>query len=163
MKPIKLSCLISFLIIVMITSAKTGIISTKARTPETACQISEAEARFLKECGTLFDGTVEKGSWKTHGKRLHDAAEKGYYRVVDFLINKGFNVNDKEKRYGWSQNTPLYKAASMNRLEVMEVLISKGADVNARDKHGSTPLNIAAGKGHIKAVKLLLENGADIN
>ena len=91
---------------------------------------------------------------------LHDAVKSGDLQKVKRLIEKGAEVNVKDK-YG---RTPLFFTLSP---EIIELLIKKGTDVNAKDNLGGTPLhralNKAAQSKKYEKAKLLIEKGANVN
>jgi len=91
---------------------------------------------------------------------LHRAAWDGRASAVKRLLEKGEDVNVRDKR----GETPLHFAAIKGDKKTVEVLIAHGADVNAReDNHRCTPLHYAAGFARVEMVKLLLSAGADAN
>ena len=123
---------------------------------------------------------------------LHYAVSlsKGNFNVLDALIEKGADVNAKDK-YG---TTPLYKFVSSRnikdfkvidllvsckaeirgaldyalkngdvKIELIEYLIEKGADVNAQSNNQKAPLFRAIHYNRMDLVKLLISKGADIN
>ncbi|MBD0391224.1 ankyrin repeat domain-containing protein [Wolbachia endosymbiont of Pentalonia nigronervosa] len=90
---------------------------------------------------------------------LHLAAVSGYEKAVDYLINKGANVNLQNK-YGIS---PLYSAIHHGHEQVADHLIKKGANVNLQDKNGFSLLHFAAEYGHEKVVDYLIKKGATVN
>ena len=93
------------------------------------------------------------------GTPLHVAADRGYLRIVKFLLKHGANPNMKND-YG---NTPLHDAAAFGHREVVKLLLEHGADPNIKNNDGSTPLHHAAESGNSKVVEVLLEHGADPN
>jgi ankyrin repeat protein len=74
------------------------------------------------------------------------------------LINKGVDVNYKDKNYG---STPLILTCQYNFVDMAKFLIEKGADINLQANNGYTPL-IAAASVSEELTKLLLSKGADI-
>ena len=70
------------------------------------------------------------------------AANTSDPRVIQFLIDKGFDVN----RVDETGITPIFSAASSNgNPEILRYLVMKGADVNRTDEtYGTTPLMAAA-------------------
>ena len=72
---------------------------------------------------------------------LHKAAEKGDIETVKLLIQKGAEINLKNKD-GW-----VYFKIIKNYINIIK----------------QTPLHIAVYNGHIEIVKLLIEKGCDIN
>lgn len=89
---------------------------------------------------------------------LHIAATSSNQGVMKALLDKGANINVKDK----NGKTPLYNATVCNRLDNVKYLI-KQADVNAKDEDGKTSLHKAALLNHLEIVKVLLQNGADVN
>jgi len=90
---------------------------------------------------------------------IHDATKAGDIAGVQAELDKGVDVNKKDK----AEMTPLHPAAANGHKEIVELLIDNGADVNAKDKWGMTPLHWAARKGHKEVAELLLTKGADVN
>jgi ankyrin repeat protein len=90
---------------------------------------------------------------------LLDAAENGPPALVEFLISKGANVNEKDN----VGQTPLYCAAKAGRKEIVEILIKNGADVNIQAESSRPVLFWPICNGHKEIVELLMTNGAEIN
>jgi ankyrin repeat protein len=90
---------------------------------------------------------------------LHFAASYGKLDIATLLIEKGANVNAKNKIGG----TPLCSSAmgKGDFLKVANLLIEKGADVNVRTNDGSSILHFAVLNGQPKMIELLLAKGAD--
>jgi Ankyrin repeats (3 copies)/Ankyrin repeat len=89
---------------------------------------------------------------------LSYAAEKGHEAVVELLVEKGAELEAKDKDYG---RTPLSWAAEKGHEAVVKLLLDKGAELEAKDyNYGQTPLIWAVEKGREAVVKLLLEKGA---
>ncbi len=84
------------------------------------------------------------------------AAAIGNAEIVDFLIEKGADVNTKDDSW-----TVLSSAAYHGHAGVVRLLLAKGADVNDSNSNGNTALMQAASAGHPRIVKLLLDKGAD--
>ncbi|XP_037040566.1 poly [ADP-ribose] polymerase tankyrase-2-like [Bradysia coprophila] len=105
-----------------------------------------------------------------HGQTaLHDAAQYGFEKVAEMIVNisNGAIVNHKT----YNGDTPLcfvayYGTNSESQNKIADLLIKHGAVVNmlcrgnGRDDQ-RTPLHLAAYKNRGKIVELLLENGAD--
>lgn len=92
---------------------------------------------------------------------LHAAANKGFYEVVNYLIDNGANVNIKDN----SGYTALHLAISKNSIECAEILLKNNANVHAIDnKEGYSPiLYCCVERDNEEMIDLLLKFGADIN
>jgi ankyrin repeat protein len=89
---------------------------------------------------------------------LHHAAGYGPLDNLQLLIDKGADVNAKNRR----GSTPLHWA--IHDEAKVRLLLAKGANVNARQAQGRTPLCLAAMLGNgVPTVRLLLSKGADPN
>lgn len=99
------------------------------------------------------------------GSTLATAAYQGQTDVVQNLLNRGADVNERSGcGLGWDPNvTALTCAAHGGHMETVKVLVENGADVNARSNDGWTPLISAAYEGHVDVAKFLIEKGADVD
>ncbi|MDC6350943.1 ankyrin repeat domain-containing protein [Zeaxanthinibacter sp. PT1] len=118
-------------------------------------------------------GTLESISLD---EELGNAAFFGHWKVCDFLINQGADVNYK---IPGTLETPLHcalcKAGRPYYLYTVQLLVEKGANVNAKTKagvgtsafmrdvrvKGETPLHRAAAYADENIINFLLHNGAD--
>lgn len=108
---------------------------------------------------------------------LNAAAFHSHWRLCQFLVESGANVNSREKE---TDETPLHAALSSHRAGqhwVVKVLLDAGADPNVatnpsaesgafmRDvrTRGETPLHRAAAFASEETIQLLLEAGAKID
>jgi ankyrin repeat protein len=89
---------------------------------------------------------------------LHAAAYAGDAAVVEFLIDRGADVNDAQNKAGV---TPLFPAVEENHTDVAELLIARDADLGVKERHGFTPLTRALFKGNEDMVILLRSQGAE--
>ncbi|WP_057940066.1 ankyrin repeat domain-containing protein [Algoriphagus resistens] len=107
---------------------------------------------------------------------LGNAAFFGHWKICDFLINNGAEVNSYVDN---TNETPLHnalaKAGRPYYFYVVKLLIDKGANVNAKTvagletgafmrdvrTKGETPLHRAAAYADEKTISYLIENGAD--
>ncbi len=114
--------------------------------------------------GELIDLANQKPDLLTHYNQtglppIHEAAQKGYTRVVRFLIKK-VDVNSRD-RFG---KTALHYAAQNGDVELMKELLQvKGIETNAMEPYHATPLHLAAEKGFLKIAQSLVKAGADVN
>ena len=105
---------------------------------------------------------------------LNAAAFHGHWRLCQFLIENGANVNQAEEETG---ETPLHSALcklSAGHDRVVRVLLANGADPNSKTKvgaetggfmrdartRGETPLHRAAAFASAEAIQFLLDAGA---
>lgn len=109
-------------------------------------------------------------------EELGNAAFFGYWKVCDFLINSGADVNARVNK---TLETPLHNALSKAGrpfyFYVVKLLVEKGADVNAKTvpyvetaafmrdvrTKGETPLHRAAAYSDERTISYLIEHGAD--
>ncbi len=105
----------------------------------------------------------------THGAKLETdlltTVASGGVESVKAFLNKGRDVNRKDKLAGW---TPLTIAASLGYTDIVKALLAQKADPHLEatsETHHSegVPLTVAAGNGHTDIVEVLLNHGANIN
>ena len=122
---------------------------------------------------------------------LHHAAGFGALATVKLLLEKGADVNAKNRRGStplyWAIHdeakvrlllnrgaainvkqadgrTPLYQAASIaSGNSILRLLLDKGADSTLATSTGQTPLMAAATRGDVEAMRLLIGKNADVN
>lgn len=90
---------------------------------------------------------------------IHEASKKGNKKLVESLIDQGFNVNLKD----YEGASPLHNAVTSGNKEIVELLLSKNADINAQDINGESPVHYAIKKRNKGMVQFLLDKGANIN
>ena len=88
---------------------------------------------------------------------LHMAAQTGILVEVKQLIIGGYDVNQRDGKYG---STPLHQAVLFGHENIVEFLIAEGSDVNAQNSAGFSPLYLAQEKGYGSIVTLLAKHGA---
>jgi len=89
---------------------------------------------------------------------LYWAARKGHIKVVQFLTERGADVNACCS----DGSSCLWTAAYNGHTDVVHALVSAGADVNLQRNGGASPLIMASQEGHTATVVMLLNSGADI-
>ncbi|KAL9109244.1 MAG: hypothetical protein Q9187_008191, partial [Circinaria calcarea] len=92
---------------------------------------------------------------------LHQAASKGYDKMVWIILAKRADLSKSRDQDGW---TALHWAASRGHESTVQLLLANGADITSTttDVEGRNALHIAASKGHEAIVRLLLANGTDM-
>jgi ankyrin repeat protein len=101
---------------------------------------------------------IEARTKERHETPLHLAVQKNHFPMVNFLVERGANIEAKTNE-GW---TPLHLAAEKGHKDVVECLIMNGADKEAKIKgKNETPLYLAVQKGNLQVGKILIEKGAN--
>ena len=92
---------------------------------------------------------------------IYIAAETGNLQAIQNLVNKGMDINSKNK----DGKTALHIASGEGHLEMVKFLIENGAVVDAGDKEGRTALEVTvtSPRGSLEIAKLLIKNGASKN
>ena len=94
---------------------------------------------------------------------LHIAVDYGNLEIVRLLLERGAEVNIKDK----NRQTPLLmlednlEEDDQNSLAILRLLIAKGANVNERNEEKKTVLMMACIEENLKAVEILLKAGAN--
>ena len=93
---------------------------------------------------------------------LQCAAEKGNFKIVQFLLIHGATADDCPARRGGG--TALQLAAVQGYIGIVSLLLDNGANVNAPPSMfgGRTALEGAAEWGRLDMVQFLLDEGFDI-
>jgi ankyrin repeat protein len=101
---------------------------------------------------------------------LYIATERGHYKIVEFLVQQGADVNarpeEPTKTFSLSKKprndkTCLYIAAEKGFYHLVRLLLENGAEINAKSEY-QTPLYIAYKKDHLEIFHYLILKGADI-
>ncbi|PGH14875.1 hypothetical protein AJ79_02737 [Helicocarpus griseus UAMH5409] len=110
----------------------------------------------------LSDYLYRKNVKEHDSKALVWAAEHGSEKVVQILLNKDADVNNR----GVDGNRPLQLAAHEGHENVVRMLLSNSStNIDAESEAGGygTALQAASGQGHEKIVEVLLDRGANVN
>jgi cytohesin len=94
------------------------------------------------------------------GTPLHSAAAGGNPQIVEFLLDKGLNIEARRKVDG---ATPICDAASGGHAACIELLAKRGAGIDARGYNDRTPLSLTIVTQHPEVAKSLIELGANPN
>lgn len=93
---------------------------------------------------------------------LHLASIGNKPEVVEYLLNKGAEVNSKSCKS--EEVTPLFYAAHSGNLNIVKLLIGAGATQHFNHlKTKQSPFDIAIQQKHLDVAKYLLEKGAEAN
>lgn len=91
------------------------------------------------------------------------AALQKNFKIVEFLISKGAQINKKEEFNDVGSNV-LIAAVFRDNTDLVKYLLNEGADPNLLDNYEFSPLFYAmANKCDIYIAKLLLDHGANIH
>lgn len=109
---------------------------------------------------------VEKGLMGCHvdctdingNTALHIAIDNGHSDIIQFLLEKGANVNAK-KTTGYA---PLHMAVYSGQLDLIKDLIAKNADIQAVTNEGNTALHIAASYDYVEIAQHLVNKGIEV-
>ena len=99
--------------------------------------ISRASATLQYNCPHQFFYINQNTS-------LHIACSSVHFPIVQYLIEKGANIEAKDK----NQHTPLYVASEEGYLPTVQYLIERGANVEAKTREGKNPLHIVSYLGY---------------
>ena len=107
---------------------------------------------------------VEKNTWIVNevtvfGTFLHDAANKGFIDIAQYLIDCGIDVN---KKAGTCDASAITEAAFKGHLDMVKLLYQNGTilDVSTLARN---PLFAAIYNNHFDVVKYLVEKGIDLS
>ncbi|MGC8743255.1 MAG: ankyrin repeat domain-containing protein [Verrucomicrobiia bacterium] len=123
--------------------------------------VEAVKANNLKQLQTILKADPDSVNAKDALQLtpLHWAADYGYLKIAEFLIENGANVNAKTDN-GW---TPLHQAVIKLNTNIVRLLISKKADVNAQTSAKITPLMLACGIAYnYEIAKMMIDAGADV-
>jgi ankyrin repeat protein len=167
-----------------IARGRTDLVFDLLRLPDWRDALRSGEVKPLQWFVYYNDVTAMKAVLEAGGDlgsldldaELGHASFFGHWKVCDFLIKQGADVNAKAKDTG---ETPLHgalaKAGRPYYLQVVRLLVERGADVHARTTpgretgafmrdvrtRGETPLHRAAAYGDAATIDFLLAHGAD--
>ncbi|XP_015790056.1 ankyrin repeat and KH domain-containing protein 1 isoform X2 [Tetranychus urticae] len=82
------------------------------------------------------------------------SADKGHYRFVELLLQRGAQVDVKNKK----GSSPLWLACNGGHLDVVQLLVNAKADIDSQDNRKVSCLMAAFRKGHVKVVKWMVKH-----
>ncbi|WP_234425341.1 ankyrin repeat domain-containing protein [Vibrio coralliilyticus] len=86
------------------------------------------------------------------GTALHAAMFQDNTRIVELLIDAGFDVNAVGPRNGY---TPLHDAVWGDNLPALKILVANGGDTSIKGHDGNTPLEKAIAENKIEIAAYL--------
>ncbi|KAJ4123041.1 hypothetical protein NW768_010033 [Fusarium equiseti] len=92
-----------------------------------------------------------------YGSCLQLFSETGNYEAVEYLLDRGADVNDS----GGDHGTALQVACSNGHIDVVKLLLDRGADVHDSGHELGNALAASAGGGHGDIVLMLLDHQAE--
>ncbi len=166
-----------------ISRGRTDFIFDLMKIPDWKELLNQGQVRPLQWLVYYNDTTALKAILQKGGdlssinldEELGHASFFGHWKVCDFLINAGANVNAPVDK---TNETPLHNALSKAGrpyyFYVVKLLVEKGADTNAKTipgvptgafmrdvrTKGETPLHRAAAYSDERTIKYLIDNGA---
>lgn len=84
---------------------------------------------------------------------LHLAAQQGAEETARLLLEKGLEIDERDRQHGY---TPLQWAVYYNRMQMVEFLLEQGADAHIKNNRGQTALQLARDRNN-DAIAYLLE------
>lgn len=116
-----------------------------------AGDVEKVEALFTRKPRLLKHRPIAGGSW------LHYACRFSTLSVVKYLIEIGFDVNDKAEMEG---DGPICWAARANKIDIAQYLLTVGIILDT-SKSVRNPLFSCTTGRSIQIAKLLLDHGID--
>lgn len=109
--------------------------------------------QLIGDDNEILNTMTSFGTW------LHVAAKKGHLEIVEYLINKGIDIDAKG---GTFDASALNLAAGEGHLGIVKYLIETGAELDV-SLAKRNPLFGAIYGGHKEVVEFLVEKGIDIS
>lgn len=136
--------------------ARVHLFADASMQPGVTDQSCPMNNRIVSGTGTSTDSGI---SYNDRLNPLHIACSGGHYHTVDYLIQKGADINACDD----NGKSSLYMTCKYGHANIVELLLSKGANVNICDEDGVSPLYIACQQGDNDIVKLLIRYGAVVD
>uniref|UniRef100_A0A8B9Q581 Ankyrin repeat domain-containing protein 17 n=1 Tax=Apteryx owenii TaxID=8824 RepID=A0A8B9Q581_APTOW len=106
---------------------------------------------------------IDAQTESNHDTALTLACAGGHEELVQTLLERGANIEHRDKKGRSPRFTPLILAATAGHVGVVELLLARGANKEHRNVSDYTPLSLAASGGYVNIIKILLNAGAEIN
>lgn len=124
--------------------------------------IGAAEAGHLDVIKYLITNGCAINQWGGVYKKtaLHYASEKGFFKIVEFLLNHGADVNYLDKQ----GKSALFYAAGSGYVKIAKHLIMSNADINIKEYFTQeTAFCYAIRHGTFNIIKMFLDLKVDVN
>ncbi len=167
-----------------ISKGRTDFIFQLFRKPDWKSSLNEGPIKILQWLVYYNDTTALRAVLEHGGnlssinlnEELGNASFFGHWKVCDFLINQGADVNHRiEPTHETCLHNALVKPGRPYYYYTVRLLLENGAEVNVHTRpgeetgafmcdvrtRGETPLHRAAAYSDAETIKLLLEHGAD--
>ena len=95
---------------------------------------------------------------KSKRSPLHIASKNGHLHLVEFLLNKGANIEARDKLL----KTPLHYACESGKSLVVKTLMDNNDDPFEKDNCGRTAMHYAIYSGRTDILALLTQHTTDI-
>ena len=142
-----------------LTSELLTVVQKKKEDLKTVKRLVKAGADVKKDFVTVFE---EKGN-RVEFSALQQACMHRHWRIVNYLISQGGNVNPLVRGSQTHYFSPISCAAG-HSLSMVKRMVAHGANINSdRDDHCGTPLMEASYVGKVEIVKYLLSQGVRVN
>jgi len=123
----------------------------------------------LEELQEVKDSLLRlaRGTGKCCYDPVHEAAEIGATKLMEFLLRTSFDMNTK----GYCGNTAWHLACGNGKTETAQLLIKSskdfGIDLNAKDDDGWTAWHLTCSNGQTETAQLIIQSskefGIDLN
>jgi len=100
-------------------------------------------------------GTIDVDKGFNGANLLHTAAIFDKLAILNYLIDKGIDINDKNN----NGESACHLAVMYNHFDIFKRLLELNASVAERNKNGYKIIHSAASVGNFNVLKLLLSNG----
>ena len=134
-----------------------SLLEARNRHGQCALDVASREGKVRATDALLLAGAEpDRGSSTLGATPLHLAAAFGHVRVLNLLLHRGADVENRRK----DGRTPLLTAKGV---DVLRLLLDRGAQLDAQDQRGSTALHSQVARKDLAAVRLLIDAGISLD
>ncbi len=125
---------------------------------------SENKQKIEKALNSRFKILLDINAKNKSGwTALIEATKRDDREFVDFLLDRGADINVVADTNVTATSTALMEAARKGDLDFVKFLLNRGADMDFKDEYGSSTLTVAVMSGNPKLVQFLLDRGVSRN